>query len=80
MAAAAKYWWNVLEEGVRTGLRLHFVDHGPGIADIALAMTEGWTSGRGLGLGLTGAKRLCNEFSIESQPGQGTHVTITRWK
>ena len=71
---------DVLSEGVRTGLRLHFVDHGPGIPDIGLAMTEGWTSGHGLGLGLTGAKRLCNEFQIESQPGHGTHVTITRWK
>ena len=71
---------DVLTEGARTGLRLHFVDHGPGIANIDLAMTEGWTSGHGLGLGLTGAKRLCNEFSIESQPGRGTHVTITRWR
>jgi serine/threonine-protein kinase RsbT len=71
---------DVLSEGVKSGLRLHFIDHGPGIPDIGLAMTEGWTSGHGLGLGLTGAKRLCNEFNIESQPGRGTHVTITRWK
>jgi len=71
---------DVLSEGIRTGLRLQFVDQGPGIPDLGLAMTEGWTSGHGLGLGLTGAKRLSNEFEIESQPGRGTRVTIIRWK
>jgi len=71
---------DVLTESPKTGLRLQFVDHGPGIPDIGLAMTDGWTSGNGLGLGLTGAKRLSNEFSIESEPGHGTRVTITRWK
>jgi len=71
---------DVLSEGTRTGLRLQFVDQGPGIPDLGLAMTEGWTSGKGLGLGLTGAKRLSNEFEIESQPGRGTRVTIIRWK
>lgn len=70
----------VLSEGVRTGLRLHFVDNGPGIADLTLAMTDGWTSGSGMGLGLTGAKRLMNEFAIETAPGKGTKVTVTRWK
>ena len=62
------------------GLRLHFVDQGPGIADLTLAMTDGWTSGTGLGLGLSGAKRLVNEFDIETGRGRGTRVTITRWK
>ena len=70
----------LLAEGVRKGLRLQFVDQGPGIADLAQAMTDGWTSGHGMGLGLSGAKRLVNEFAIESVPGQGTTVTIARWK
>jgi len=70
----------VVAEGIRNGLRLCFLDEGPGIADLGLAMTEGWTSGTGLGLGLTGAKRLANEFAIESTFGHGTRVTITRWK
>lgn len=70
----------VVNEGAKSGLRLHFVDHGPGIANIELALTDGWTSGSGLGLGLSGAKRLVNEFDIKSAVGQGTHVTITRWK
>ncbi len=69
-----------LLEGVRKGLRLTFVDNGPGIADLSLAMTDGWTSGSGMGLGLTGAKRLVNEFDLQSQPGEGTRVMITRWK
>jgi len=69
-----------LTEGIRTGLRLCFVDQGPGIPNLELAMTDGWTSGHGLGLGLSGAKRLSNDFEIESAPGRGTRVTITRWK
>lgn len=69
----------VLEEGIRRGIRLHFVDQGPGIADLGLAMTDGWTSGGGLGLGLTGAKRLSAEFDLDSAPGRGTRVTIARW-
>jgi serine/threonine-protein kinase RsbT len=69
-----------LAEGPRRGLRLVFADHGPGIADIALAMKDGYTSGEGLGLGLGGAKRLSNEFAIDSQPGAGTRITIARWK
>lgn len=72
--------WEMLLDGIRKGLRLHFIDEGPGIADMKLAMTDGWTSGNGMGLGLTGAKRLVNEFEIESNAGKGTRVTITRWK
>lgn len=71
--------WEILEDGVRSGLRLVFRDEGPGIADLRLAMTDGWTSGSGLGLGLTGAKRLVNDFELDSAPGKGTRVTIVRW-
>lgn len=71
--------WQVLEDIGRVGLRLKFSDNGPGIADIRLAMTDGWTSGSGLGLGLTGAKRLVDEFELDTAPGEGTRVTITRW-
>ena len=69
-----------LENGFRKGLRLIFTDHGPGIADIELALTDGHTTGRGLGLGLGGARRLSNEFSIESKLGEGTRITIARWR
>jgi len=69
-----------LEQSGRRGVRLAFVDSGPGIPDLALAMTDGWRSGGGLGLRLSGAKRLSNEFEISSTPGIGTRVTITRWK
>src|SRR6478736_3403243 len=69
-----------VEEGVRNGIRLVFEDSGPGIPDMALAMTDGWTSGNGLGLGLTGAKRLASEFDIVTGPGMGTRVTIVRWR
>ena len=69
-----------LRDGGRTGLRLVFVDRGPGIPDIDLAMKDGYTTGGGMGLGLGGAKRLSNEFSIQSRVGEGTTVTITRWK
>jgi serine/threonine-protein kinase RsbT len=69
-----------LFDGGRDGLRLIFTDHGPGIPNLELAMKDGWTTGKGLGLGLSGAKRLVNEFDIESRPGAGTRVTITRWK
>lgn len=72
--------WETLLDGIKRGLRLHFIDQGPGIANIAQAMTDGWTSGTGMGLGLSGAKRLVNEFEIDSRVGQGTRVTITRWK
>jgi serine/threonine-protein kinase RsbT len=66
--------------GGRRGLRLTFEDKGPGIADLNLALKDGYTTGGGLGLGLSGARRLSNEFDIESRPGEGTRVTITRWK
>jgi serine/threonine-protein kinase RsbT len=72
--------WQILTDGVRRGLRLHFVDEGPGIPDLRQAMTDGWTSGSGMGLGLSGAKRLVNEFDIETTVGRGTRVTVTRWK
>ena len=71
--------WQILDENARTGLRLVFRDAGPGIPDIKLAMTDGWTSGGGLGLGLTGAKRLVEEFELDTAPGKGTRITITRW-
>ena len=70
----------ILEELPRKGLRAEFVDQGPGIADIEQALKDGFTSGSGLGLGLGGARRLVNDFQIDSQPGAGTRVTITRWK
>ncbi len=66
--------------GARHGVRLTFEDHGPGIADLELAMKDGYTTGGGLGLGLSGAKRLSNEFEIYSKPGEGTRITITRWR
>jgi serine/threonine-protein kinase RsbT len=70
----------VINDGTRRGLRLTFEDRGPGIADIAMAMRDGYSTGTGLGLGLSGAKRLSNEFAITSAPGEGTRVVITRWK
>jgi serine/threonine-protein kinase RsbT len=72
--------WEVLLEGNKRGVRLTFLDSGPGIANIELALTDGWTSGHGLGLGLSGARRLVNEFEIDSTVGVGTRVTVTRWK
>ena len=70
----------MLNEGMKKGLRMTFVDQGPGIVDITLAMRDGYTSGGGLGMGLPGTKRLVSEFQVESEPGKGTRVTITRWK
>jgi serine/threonine-protein kinase RsbT len=70
----------VLEEVPRSGLRLVFVDRGPGIPNVELAMKDGYTTGGGLGLGLGGAKRLVNEFAVESAPGAGTRVTVTKWR
>ncbi|HEY4163296.1 MAG TPA: ATP-binding protein [Dongiaceae bacterium] len=67
-------------DGARRGLRLTFEDRGPGIANIDLALTDGYTTGNGLGLGLSGSRRLCNEFAIDSRPGEGTRVVIARWK
>ena len=72
--------WAVILDGARKGLRLEFSDQGPGIPDLALALKDGWTSGSGLGMGLSGAKRLVNDFDIWSEVGKGTRVTITRWK
>jgi serine/threonine-protein kinase RsbT len=70
----------LFESGARKGVRLIFTDKGPGIRDIQQAMKDGFTTGGGLGLGLGGARRLSNEFSIQSEPGHGTRVTIARWK
>lgn len=72
--------WEIAKRDAKTGLRLTFSDQGPGIANLDLAMTDGWTSGGGLGMGLTGAKRLVNDFEIETAAGQGTRVMIARWK
>lgn len=69
-----------LQDGTRRGLRLTFEDRGPGIPDLARALTDGYTTGGGMGLGLSGSKRLVNEFDIQSEVGKGTRVTVTRWK
>ena len=69
-----------LLEGARAGLRITFTDRGPGIPDLELAQTDGYSTGTGLGMGLGGSRRLVNEFTIASSPGQGTVVTITRWR
>ena len=70
----------IVENGIRRGLRLTFKDQGPGIPDLELAMKDGYTTGGGLGLGLSGSKRLVNEFRILSKVGEGTEVSITKWK
>ena len=70
----------LLRDGVKNGLRVVFEDQGPGIPDVEQALRDGYTSGSGMGLGLGGAKRLVNEFEIVSAPGQGTKVTITKWR
>jgi serine/threonine-protein kinase RsbT len=70
----------LLVDGARRGVRLTFRDHGPGIPDVAEAMRDGFTTGGGLGLGLGGARRLCNEFEIQSRPGEGTVVRVARWR
>ncbi|WP_328675048.1 anti-sigma regulatory factor [Streptomyces sp. NBC_01261] len=69
----------VVEERGRRGVRLVFADQGPGIGDVEQAMTDGWTSGGGMGLGLSGSKRLVDDFVLETAPGAGTTVTITKW-
>ena len=71
---------NALDNGVKKGLELIFTDQGPGIADMKLALQDGYTTGSGLGLGLSGAKRLSNEFEITSKLGEGTRIVIRRWK
>jgi serine/threonine-protein kinase RsbT len=70
----------IVERDHRRGVRLTFEDHGPGISNIELALRDGYTTANGMGLGLGGAKRLSNEFEIDSRPGEGTRITITRWK
>lgn len=72
--------WEILDTGSKTGLLLKFSDKGPGIPDMGLALKDGWTSGKGMGLGLSGSKRLVHEFDIQSAVGEGTCVSITRWK
>lgn len=69
----------VVQRGGRPGIRAVFSDEGPGIPDLDLALTAGWTSGGGLGLGLSGAKRLVDEFDIDTEVGRGTSVTVTKW-
>lgn len=69
----------VILEATRHGIRLTFEDQGPGIRDLEQALRDGYTTGNGLGLGLGGARRLTNEFAIESKPGVGTRVVITQW-
>jgi len=71
--------WETVEQGLRKGVRLVFADQGPGIPDIAQALTDGWTSGTGMGLGLSGSRRLVDEFELDSAPGRGTRVTIVKW-
>ena len=75
-----KMEWEVVSAESRRGLKLLFSDEGPGIPNLDLAMTDGWTSGKGLGMGLTGTKRLVNDFDIDTKVGAGTRVTIARWK
>lgn len=70
----------IVENGLRKGIQLTFEDQGPGIQNIELAMRDGYTTANGMGLGLSGSKRLVNEFDIKSEVGRGTTVTITRWK
>jgi serine/threonine-protein kinase RsbT len=69
----------VISETGRPGVRIMFHDEGPGIADVTLALTDGWTSGQGLGLGLSGARRLVDEFDLETDVGRGTRITVTKW-
>ena len=71
---------DVVEDSVKTGLRLAFEDDGPGIPDISNALRDGFTTGGGMGLGLGGSKRLVNDFDIQSEVGKGTRVTVVRWK
>ncbi len=70
----------VVEDGPRKGIRLLFEDQGPGIPDVELALRDGYTSGKGLGLGLGGSRRLVNEFAIDSRPGEGTRITVVKWR
>jgi serine/threonine-protein kinase RsbT len=72
--------WEILDNGSKSGLQLRFLDQGPGIPDMSLALKDGWTSGKGMGLGLSGSKRLVHDFDIQSEVGKGTCVSVTRWK
>lgn len=72
--------WELLQDGLRQGLALVFRDEGPGIPDLSLALTDGWTSGNGLGLGLSGARRLVDDFDLDTAPGAGTRIRIVKWK
>ncbi|HEV2638631.1 MAG TPA: anti-sigma regulatory factor [Actinocrinis sp.] len=69
----------VVDRAGRRGIRLEFTDTGPGIADLDLALTDGWTSGTGMGLGLSGSRRLVDDFAIATEPGRGTTVTVVKW-
>lgn len=71
--------WEIVDNGLRKGVRLVFADDGPGIADVGQALTDGWSSGTGMGLGLSGSRRLVDEFELDSAPGKGTRITITKW-
>ena len=79
-ASGGKVILEIISKSAQTGVRLTFVDEGPGISDVKQAMQDGFSTGRSLGLGLPGAKRLVNEFDIQSTPGTGTTVTIIHWK
>lgn len=70
----------ICTDGTRRGVRMRFVDEGPGIADVEQALRDGFTTGKGLGLGLGGSRRLVNEFEIETAVGRGTKITVVRWK
>lgn len=70
---------SIVTRGGRTGVKVTFRDEGPGIPDLDLALTDGWSSGRGMGLGLSGARRLADEFELVSEPGKGTHVVVVKW-
>lgn len=69
----------LVNDGRRAGVRASFRDDGPGIPDITLALADGWSSGKGLGLGLSGARRLVDEFDLDTEVGRGTHVTVVKW-
>ena len=79
-AAKGSMSWRGLEGEGRCGLEVRFEDHGPGIADVSLALQEGYSTGQGLGMGLPGVKRLMDEMDIQSAPGQGTTITIRKWR
>ncbi|MBJ7515740.1 MAG: ATP-binding protein [Stenotrophomonas sp.] len=71
--------WRIVERGLRRGIQLEFADQGPGIPDQVKALTDGWSSGSGMGLGLSGSRRLVDDFDLDTAAGQGTRVTITKW-